>query len=161
MIQVLPKGPLGDHLRQISVRGGQKSCSGGAFLAASDRSKAAGFKHSEELDLDGRRGVGDFVEKQRSSSGRLEEPCAGILSPREGAANVPEEFAFDQSRIECGGADGDPRTSGHAAVAMDSPCCQFLPGTRFTKQQDRVGRGGDERQLAVDGLHGWAAADEL
>ena len=161
MIQVLAKGSSGDHLWQISVRGGEKPRGGGAFFAASHGGEAAGLEHSEELDLDGWRGVGDFVEKQSSSCGRLEEPHAGILGPRKGTANMPKELAFDQCGIERSGADRDPRTGGHAAVAMNSPRGQLFPGPGFAQEQDRVGSGGDERQLAVDGLHGRAAADEL
>jgi hypothetical protein len=159
--QIFTKAAGCDHFGEIAVCGGEEAGSGGPFFTAANGAEASGFEYSQKFDLDIEGRIGDFIEEQRTTGGGIEEPWPGFLSTGEGAANMTKEFALDQGGIERSWADGNEWAVRNAAVLVNSAGCEFFSGAGFAEKQDWVGGWGDECQLAIEGLHGGAAASDF
>ena len=82
--------------------------------------KLLGLQDPQELYLDGRGDVADFVQKDIAPVGRLEAALAMGVGPGEGALDVAEELAFQQGFVEGGaiaGDEGAPRRRPRAWMA--------------------------------------------
>src|SRR5262245_46008543 len=74
--QVVAEVSLGDAVRQVLVGRRQDADIEGLRLTAADGKDLVLFKHAEQLDLHGRRNVGDFVEENSSAIGKGEQTGA-------------------------------------------------------------------------------------
>jgi hypothetical protein len=105
--------------------------------------------------------VADFIQKQRTSFGRLKTSLAGIHRTGKCAAFVSEQLAFQQ-RLRDGGAvkrDKGPLRS--RPMKVDRPRNQFLASSAFTPQQHSGLTVADTTNRLIDLRHGRALADEI
>ncbi len=79
-----------DFLPKIFVGGGDHAHIGLQDLFAADTHELAGLQDPQQLRLDGRAGVGDFIKKKGAAVGQLENPPLPAHRSRESAPLVPE-----------------------------------------------------------------------
>jgi hypothetical protein len=94
--QVFPECTGGDHFGEVAMSRGKEAGGGVAFFAAAYGAEASGFKDSQKFHLNIEWCIGDFIEKQRTTGGGIEESGPGFLGTCECAANVSEEFTLDE-----------------------------------------------------------------
>ena len=90
----------------------------------------------------------------------LEAADAPLVSARERAAFVAEQFAFQQVLRDGGAVDRDKRRLGAGAVLVDGAGDQFLARPGFAPDEHGDGLGGDAADFLADVLHRAAGADE-
>ena len=102
----------------------------------------------------------DFVKENRSLVGHFKEAgLAFFAGPRKGAADVAEEFAFEEVRRQGGAVDGHEGAVAAVAGVVDALGEEFFPRAAFALNQDGgvvFGHGGgslyDFFHVSVDGL---------
>ena len=146
--------------QQVAVAGRDHPGVDANRLRIADAFKLLLLQHAQQLDLQVvRRGV-DLVQEDRAGVRRLEPADAVIDRAGEGAANVPEQLAFQQALAERAAIDLDVRAGAAAAEAVDGGGDQFLAGARLAQQQHRGLAAGHAPGQAIDVLHGLAGPDD-
>ena len=89
-----------DFLHQVAVAGGDHAGVDAHRLGVADAFEFPFLQDAQQLDLElQRRGV-DLVEKDGAAVRGLEPSGAVVDCPGEGAAHVPEQFAFEQIFVQ-------------------------------------------------------------
>ena len=111
------------------------------------------LRHAEQLGLQRRGHVGDFIQEDGAAVGHLE--AANALRDRAGerALLVAEEFAFEQGLRDGGAVDLDQRAGRAGAPGVDDIGQHFLAHAALAGDQDAALGGGDQRRVVEDGLH--------
>src|SRR6185437_2465161 len=125
-----------------------------ALFERSHSSKGAVLKYAQQLRLQRAWHFADFVDHQRTAVGEFEETLLGAHGARKRSLLVPEQLAFQKRLGQRGAVDDDQRLIDPATCAVQRPSNQFLAGTAFALDQDRlVGRPGalDEPKHFFDG----------
>src|SRR5262245_5869425 len=161
VVQVLTKTALGDLGRELPV-----GCRDDAHVDLARSGVAHGYDlalldHAQELRLHRARHLADLVQEDGALLGRLEEAAAVLDRAREGAAPMPEELALEQRILECGAIDGEERSVGTRALAMDRAGDELLAGPGLALDQDRDRRRGSTLHQAEHVGHPRAGADDL
>ncbi len=130
-----------DRFGQVAVRGGDDADVDLDRLGAADAVDLALLDGAQQLGLQARIHLADFVEQQRAAIGFLEladAPCDGA---GEGALLVAEQLGFQQVLRDRGAVDGDEGLFGAGRASMDVAGEDFLAGAAFAGDQNRgVGR---------------------
>ena len=116
VVQVVPKTAFADLSRQILVGGGDHADVHPDGMVAADRSHLLLPEHAEKLGLHVRADVSDLVEEDRAAVPGLKETAPRCDSARERAANVSEEFAFQEALGQSGAVDGHERAGGRGPL---------------------------------------------
>ncbi len=95
-IQIAAKLSFRHRFLEITIRGGDHADVDFDGLIAADSFERMALEHAEELGLDGRAHLADFVEHQGSLMGRFKLADLTVGGAGEGASFVAEEFAFEQ-----------------------------------------------------------------
>ena len=107
--QVVAEAALGDAARQVLVRRGQDADVERLRLVAADRQHLVVLQHAQQLDLHRQRDVGQLVEEDGAAVGQGEQAGARLGGPGEGPADVAEQLALDEVRVEGGDVDRQER----------------------------------------------------
>jgi hypothetical protein len=118
------------------------------------------LENAQQLHLDVRRHVADFVQEHRPRIGLLELARLGSRGAGEGALLVAEELAFHQVFREGGAVDLHQRPVAARRVEMNGARDQVLPYPAFAGQQHGGARGGDALDGGEDFLHVLASSDD-
>jgi hypothetical protein len=86
------------------------------------------------LKLD--RQFANFVEEERTAIGGLKTAYSLCQGSRKGASLMSKEFALDQGGGNRRTIDCYKPLLASGACAMNGSCDDFLPGTRFTANED-------------------------
>ena len=126
VVQILPKGSLLDHLLQ-----GPMSCSNHpdvdhAFLAGSHGCESFGFQHSQQLDLNIKRKLSQFIQEERSTISLFKHANPGVRGPGEGTTCVTEEHALRQACMNGSAVDRDEWTACPRTVIVEVVREDFL-----------------------------------
>src|SRR5207248_4740859 len=97
VVKVAAKLAVFDHLLQVTVGGGHQTRIHRNGAVAPQSFEFLLLEGAEELGLNLKRNVTDFVEEQRSLVRQLEATDFPRDRPREGAPLVSEQFAFEQA----------------------------------------------------------------
>ena len=108
-----------------------------ARLRRADAKYLAVFEHAEQLGLEIRAGLSDFVEKERAARGPLEASRTFADCSGERALLMPEQLAFDHALAERFAIDCDERAVGAVAPVMKHPGDHFLAGPSLAFDKDR------------------------
>ena len=92
--QVLPESAFAYFLLDVFVGGGDDAHINRLFLRRSQRSNATLLNGAQQLWLHGQWQVTDFVQKQGSARGGLEEPLTVLVGTREGTFFGAEKFCL-------------------------------------------------------------------
>jgi hypothetical protein len=95
---------------EIPIGGGNHPDVGAQQSCAAESHELALFEHSQQLRLDGRRHLTDFVEEQDAAAGLFDPTGLGRDGAREGTPLVAEELRLEQLIGQGGAVDGDERT---------------------------------------------------
>ena len=95
------------------------------------------LQHAQQLDLEGRRCLADFVEEDGAAVGLLEEADAVLVGAGEGAALVAEQLGFEQLVRQRAAVLDDEALVAATAAVVDGACQQFLAGARFAGDEHR------------------------
>src|SRR5207248_11429676 len=79
-VQIFPEATVADFLQQISTRGANESEFAAHFLNVSKSAIVFLLQYFEELRLDPRLHIADFVQKQSGSIGKIEQPLSCLYS---------------------------------------------------------------------------------
>src|SRR4051812_37861754 len=94
----------------------------------------------------------DFIEKERSIAGQLEQPLLASVCAAERAFFVTEQLGLEQRFRDRRAVDRDERFIRGCARVVDATRKKLLTGAGFADQQDgRAMRAGDARGQS-DGL---------
>jgi hypothetical protein len=107
VVEVLPELAAVDQGRELLVGRADDADIDGVLLRGADLAHFLFLDRAQELHLHLQRQVGDFVEEQRSSIGRLEETVAVGLGAGERAFAIAEELALHQVLGDGSAVHGD------------------------------------------------------
>ena len=124
------------------MRGGDYAERAAARLSVADRHNLSLFQGSQQFHLNRQRNVARFVKKHRSAVGQLQQALTGEIGAGEGAADVAEQFALDQRRVQ---AARFTETSGPAAS------CEWRWIARATSLLARATLAGNQHRGAAVG----------
>ena len=159
-IKVLAEFPGRDRVLQVGVSGRDDARVGLEFLPAADALEGSLLQKPEQLHLDGRRKIADFIQEQCPASGRFDQAFALHVRSGEGAFLVSEELALEQIFGDGAAIDRDKGPAAARAAPVDGERGHFLPGAAFAEEKDgRVGGGylSDEPEHALH-LRSWSRA---
>ena len=101
--------------------------------------------------------------RQRQFANLVQEQCAAVCGfdkahaitggAREGAFLITEQLRFDKRVRNSGAVNGDDRTVGSGANAVNLPRCQFFTGSRLADNQNSGVGLGDALDLILQRLH--------
>ena len=94
------------------------------------------LQHAEELGLQGKGELADFIEKDRSAFRRAEHAQHRLLGARERAANMAEELALEKTLADTRAIDRDKGPVGPLTLGKKPPGNQLLPRAAFTFDQN-------------------------
>ena len=112
------------------------------------------LQEPQQLRLDFHGQVADFVEEQRAAFGRLDLAPMILDGAGEGAADVSEQFAFQQFAGEAGAADGDKRLVRQMAAVADDAGGDAFARAAFAEDKDGGGGFGGPHEHVHDFVHG-------
>ena len=161
VVEIFAKQIFGNGLVEIAVGGGDDAHIDGDFAGAADRAHRALLQHAQQFDLHGQRHFADFVEEDGAAVGDFEQAALVLVRSGEGAFQVAEEFALQQSLREGSAVDGDERLGGARRADVDGAGYKFFAGAALAVNQDRAGGGGDGAHRLLELLHGGTGADDV
>ncbi len=135
--QIFTKFTFGDQVREILVRGRQETHIDGHLELFTHRAHGLFLDDAQQLDLHVQRQIGDFVQKQSSAFGRLNQSLLVADGARETAALVAEQFAFHEFGGNGAAIDGYERAVAARAGFVDELGDQFLPRAGFSGNMHR------------------------
>ena len=158
--QVLAKGSLLHHLRQVAVGGGHDARLDGHAVGGAHRPHFLLLQGAQQLGLQIERELADLVEKDRAALRRNQQPVFRPVGAGESALHIAEQLALDQRRHQRPAIDGQKRLLRIGPVGVDGPGHQLLAGAAFAQHQHRVRALRDFGKNAVELLHFAGAADD-
>ena len=98
--QILAERSLLDHLADITAGGGENAHIDLVVLVTADGREGQRLQNAKELGLQTQLEIADLVDEERSAIGLLESSDAAVGGAGECAADMPEQFAFNQGSWE-------------------------------------------------------------
>lgn len=135
------------------VSGGEDADVGVNGLAAADAFEGSFLEETEELLLEGRGQVADFVEEDRAALGPFEVTEVAFGRSGEGSALVSVQLALGKGLGQPRAIDGDERSGSPVAVPVNGSGGEFLAGSAAAFDQDGEVRLADRADLLEDLLH--------
>src|SRR5438034_3820273 len=93
------------------------------------------LEYTQELLLEGRTHVANFVEKNRSAVGLLEPSNPARVGVGESSFFMPEQLALEQILRDSSAIDHDKGLCGPGAVAVNRPGGKFFTRASLTSDQ--------------------------
>ena len=160
VVQILAELSFGDGLLDVDIGCRHDPHVGLDRAARADRPHFALLQHAQELDLERRRHLADFVEKHGAGVRGLKHAFGVADRAGKRPFDMAEELGFEERFGERAAVDRDKRPRGAVAVLMNRARHQFLAGAALADDQDRrVGCRG-VRDLFVDRGHQRAASEQ-
>ena len=151
-----------DHVPlQIAIRGGDHPHVDLDGLGAADALERMPFQHAQELGLNGRAHLADFVEHQRALVRGLELADLALGGTGEGPLLVAEQLAGQQAPRQGGAVQADERPLAARTGKMDRPRDQLLADAALAANQDGGPAGGGAGDFLGHAGHGQAGADNF
>ena len=130
-------------------------------LGVADADELPFLQNPEDLDLKGRGGFGDLIEKNRSPVRHLDEPFPCGDGAGKGAFDVPEELAFQDPFRQGPAVDRLKRLFPPPAQIMKGFGGQFLAGSGLAGDENVAVRVGHFVDQVEDPLEGRAVPDDV
>ena len=135
VVEVFSESASAALLCQVAVgRSDQSDIDPDGFVAA-HRAKLSFLQDTEQLDLHRQGNFPDFIKKNSSTVGQLEQPFLVGYGPGKGASDMAEKLTLQQGFRQCRAVLGDERPIFQGPVVMDDLGDEFLAGTCFSLNQ--------------------------
>ena len=158
--EVLAKIATGDHVVDGHVGGANQARVDGDGPVVAQSGHGAVFERGEQLGLERRRQVADFIQKKRAARRDFKTPRAVFFRVGKGAFLVPEKFAFKKAFGYRAEIDADKRFGCAGRSAVQGAGNDIFAGAVFA-QDEHIGFG---RPHLLDGVehraHGGRGADQ-
>jgi hypothetical protein len=118
------------------------------------------LEHAQQLDLQPRRGLTDFVEEYGAAVRLLEDALRIGHGARESAARMAEEFRFQDAFRQRAAVDRHERPRHPSSVRVDRACHQLFSRAAFARDEHRCSRIRRMGDLFVHGQHACRAPDQ-
>ena len=146
-VQVFPVLARRDGRLQIAIRRRDDPDVHLQRHGAADALESLLFERAENLGLQRKRQIADFIEEQRAAVRHLELARLAVRGARERAFLVAEELGFEQRFRDRRAVDGHERPVGARAEHVQRPREQFLARPAFAFEE----HGGVGRRRALKG----------
>src|SRR5438093_7839561 len=161
VVEVVAEVAVGDHVRQVAVRGRHQAHVYPDRPRASQALKLLLLQGTEQFRLQLRRDIANFVEEQRPLVRQLEAAdllahCAG-----EGPFLVAEQLALQQPGGDGRAVELDEGLPPAGAEVVQGACDELLARARLAKNEDGGAGAGDGVDLLQDPAERGAVADDL
>ncbi len=161
VVQVLPEASLPDFFLELAVGGRDHAHVHVDVGRSANPPERPLFEEPQQLGLEGRHHLADFVEKHRAAVGRLEQSPLLAIRAGEGAALVPEQLALEQVLGQRRAGDVHERLRRAVAAEVNDLGGEILAGAALPCQEHGRGRaGGDLLQQRADVHDRVARADD-
>ncbi len=161
VVQVLPEAPLPDFFLELAVGRRDHAHVHVDVHRPADPPERPLLEKPEQLGLQGRHHLADFVEKHRAAVGRFEQPALLAIRAGEGAALVPEQLALEQVLGQRRAGDVHERLGRAVAAEVNHLRREILAGAALPCQEHgRGGAGGNLLEQRPDVHHRVAVADD-
>ena len=159
VIEILAETLGGDFGFQVAIGGGDDAHIDGDFLLRTNRPDTPLLQHPQQLGLGGQRQFGNFVEKQRTAPGVVEQALAVLLGAGIGPLDVAEQFRLDQLGRNGGAIDRHERAVRPFAHAMQGTRGDLLAGAGLATEQHGGRRWRDALEPLADLDHQFRLAN--
>ncbi|MNG99463.1 hypothetical protein D3C79_586340 [compost metagenome] len=136
VVEVFAKALLMHQRLEVTVGGGDHAPGEVAVFATAQRTVLAGFKHTQQLRLQGQWQLAHFIEKQRARTGHLQVPCPLANGPGECPSRMTEQLRFEQTLGDRPAIEVDERLAWRTQ-AMQSLGDDFLASPGGATDQHR------------------------
>ena len=147
VVEVGAELALGDRLLEVLVGRADEPDVDLQRARAADPLELALLKHAQQLGLEARRNLADFVEQQRAAMRELEAAGALADGAGEGALLVAEQLGFEHAFRQRGAIELDERLVLARREIVHGAGEQLLAGAAFPAQQHGRIRFGDDFDL--------------
>src|SRR3954468_15614540 len=107
VIEILAEAAVGGHRVEVLMGCANDAGVDRDWLAPTNPLDHPLLEEAEELDLEGKRDVADFVEEQRPALGELDLAHVRLDRARERTALIAEQLCFEQALGDGGAVDRD------------------------------------------------------
>ena len=159
--QILPEFSFLDSLCEIDVRGGDHAHIHLDLEISSHRFELLFLENPQQFGLHRELQFADFVEQQGSAMGQLEFSLSCLHSSREGALNVTQKLAFEQTFDDCRAIDCYKQALRPAAHIVNAASDQLFACSCFADDQHGRSRVRSHSHGFVNRFHGLAFADHF
>src|ERR1017187_1553539 len=159
--EILAKAALGDGLREIPVRRRDDADVDRHGFRSAHARHATLLQDAQEVELQLRADVADFVEEERAAVRGHEFALAARRGAREGSLLVAEELGLEERLGEGRARHRDERLVVARAFGVDGPGEELLPRAALAEDEDRrraARRGARDLERA---LHRGGLRDEV
>src|SRR5262245_40707562 len=126
-----------DGLRQIPVRRGDHPDVHGNGATPADPFDVTLLQDAQQRDLRVHRYLADLVEKDGARMRQFKPTPSLLRGAGKGALLVAEQLRRDERCWRRRAIEADEHPFGPTRVPVNGPCDQFLPGARFTGDENR------------------------
>jgi hypothetical protein len=161
VVKVFTKGGVLNHGGEVTVGGGDDADVDVDGSSGADLGEVSFLENAKELDLNFQGELTDFVKEEGSTIGRFDDARLAGQSSGKGAANMAEEFRFDEIRRNSTAVDGDEGAVATAAIVMNRPSDKLLAGTGFALNENSCLTLRDARGLIQDAEETFGVTNDL
>src|SRR3954465_14674172 len=160
-IQVTAEHALGDILFEVAICGRNHADIHLDRLATADALKRVTFEHTQELGLNLRAHLADFVKHERSLVGRFELAYLALRRSGECTFFMTKQFAFQQGLRKCRAIETTKWRFFSRARKMYCSSHKFLADPAFATNEYRRPAGCGARGFARHLIHRFTGADDF
>src|SRR5439155_16972038 len=136
VIQVFAEAALANELFEILMSGRDNAHVHLERLAGADALESLFLQHAEQLGLDFKRNIANFVQEEGAPIRQFESPNLVFMRARESSLDVAKQLAFQESRRQSGAMNFDESLVAPRAVGVQGAGEKFFAGATFTADQN-------------------------
>src|ERR1700733_10134952 len=122
---------------EIAIASGKNAHVDVDFIGTADSTDLMILKDAQQFGLQADLHFPNFIQKKGAALSQLEAAGAPLISAREGASFVPEQFAFDQGLGDSSAVERNEGTFTAAGKIVNGASDDFLARARFTGDENR------------------------
>ena len=136
VIQVFAEAALANELFEILMSGRDDAHVHLERLAGADALEGLFLQYAEQLGLDFKRNIANFVQEEGTPIRQFEPPNLVFMRARESSLDVAKQLALQESGRQGGAMNFDESLVAPRAVGMQGAGEKFFAGATFTANQN-------------------------
>src|SRR5882724_5501619 len=137
IIQITPEFPFGHHSRQVATGGRHDAHIHAGSLSASQPFKFLFLEYPQELGLQLRRNIADFIQEKRATVGEFETPNLSRNGPGKRSPFMTEQLALEQPRGNRGAIHSYECPAAARTAIMNGAGDKLLARSSLTQDENR------------------------